>query len=379
MPDGQETVQSGAPVQLFSFNLYNPSRVQATTPPSFQDPVCLVCGGTDTRQRFVQRGYVVMRCSGCGLEFVDPTPSPAELAEYYDQSYAVPLERYAAAGERNRARIADLERWSPARGRLLEIGASYGHSLALARERGWEVVGVELSPTASAHAREHFGLTVFNCDLADVPLPDASIDAAIGWHVLEHVRDPKDHLLRLAGLLKPGGILGLRVPNVASFGARVAGQWWPWMCPPAHLWFFSPTTLPRLVAACGFEVEEIRMLRGDGNNLYQYALMAAGARLNDLRVLLRGSSDSRREVPTNAVRGSSPESPPEPNMSDAVPQAGTAAIPKEPSHLLQRWLDLLERAQPLTDSLARGTRPLLEAIERRGWGDELLVYARRRG
>jgi hypothetical protein len=27
--------------------------------------------------------------------------------------------------------------------------------------------------------------------------------------------------------------------------------------------------------------------------------------------------------------------------------------------------------------LARGTRPLIEPLERRGWGDELLVYARR--
>ena len=132
---------------------------------------CLVCGDARAEPRFVQRGYPVFRCSGCGLEYVAPIPGPAELAEYYDRSYAVPLELYAAAGERNAARIADLERWCPARGRLLEVGASYGHSLALARERGWNVVGVELSPTASEHARTHLGLSVFNCDLADVPLP----------------------------------------------------------------------------------------------------------------------------------------------------------------------------------------------------------------
>jgi SAM-dependent methyltransferase len=317
------------------------------------------------KQRFVQRGYSVFRCAGCGFEYVAPTPSTAELAEYYDRAYEVPLERYAAASARNAARIKELERWCPSRGRLLEVGASWGHSLAAARERGWDVAGVELSPTAATYGREHLGLTVFNCNLADAPLAAASFDAVIMWHVLEHVRNPKEELLQLATLLKPGGVLGLRVPNIASFGARVAGQWWPWMCPPAHLWFFSPATLPRLLGRCGFEVVEVRTLRGDGNNLYQYALMAAGNRLNEIRLSLtprrpRHSSPQTEKRPVSAVR------PPAP-----------ASRPPEAGGLLGAWLRLLERAQPITNALARGTRPLVEPMEARGWGDELLVYARR--
>ena len=346
-----------------------------------QSVSCLVCGGTHAKQRFVQRGYSVLRCADCGLEFVAPTPSPSELADYYDRSYAVPLELYAAASERNAARIADLERWSPARGRLMELGASYGHSLAAARDRGWDVVGVELSPTASTYARTHFGLTVFNCDLADAPLADASFDAVIGWHVLEHVRNPRDQLLRLALLLKPGGVLGLRVPNVASFGARAAGQWWPWMCPPAHLWFFSAATLPRLLQDCGFDVKEVKTLRGDGNNLYQYALMAAGSRLNDLRLRLgpRRQADGRLADRGDSQRAKSSASSPGNGgeiSSPASPATAPAAQP--PSGLLEAWLRLLGRAQPITNALARASRPLIEPIERRGWGDELLVYAQRR-
>lgn len=331
---------------------------------------CLVCGDTRLAQRFVQRGYPVCRCLGCGLEFVTPIPSAEELAEYYDQGYAVPLERYAAAGQRNVARIADLERWCPTRGRLLELGASYGHSLALARERGWEVAGVELSPTASEHARSHFRLNVFTCDLADAPLEPGSFDAVIMWHVLEHVRDPRDQLMHLATLLKPGGMLGLRVPNIESFGARATGQWWPWMCPPAHLWFFSAVTLPRLVAACGFEVEEVATLRGDGNNLYQYALMAAGNQLNELRlrfVRRRTAPPPRQKQGVAPGRDGPPQSEPAPRK-----------ITPPPSGLLQKWLDILNRAQPITNSLARRTRWLIEPLERRGWGDELLVYARKR-
>jgi len=335
---------------------------------------CLVCGETRAEQRFVQRGYPVHRCIGCGLEFVAPIPSAAELAAYYDQGYAVPLERYAAAGQRNAARIAELERWCPTRGRLLEVGASYGHSLALARERGWDVVGVELSPTASEHARTHLGLSVFNCDLADAPLAEGGFDAVIMWHVLEHVRNPKNELLQLARLLKPGGMLGLRVPNIESFGARAAGQWWPWMCPPAHLWFFSAATLPRLVSACGFDVKQVVTLRGDGNNLYQYALMAAGSLLNDLRLRLRPGTSVR---PGPAGQGGDASGTSSAPAGIATPRATPA--PQEPSGLLQTWLEVLTRAQPITNALARRTRWVVEPLERRGWGDELLVYAQRKG
>src|ERR1700680_1447177 len=87
--------------------------MKALAPPTSQPAGCLVCGGTQVERRFVQRGYAVYRCIGCGLEFVAPPPSPSELVDYYDQSYAVPLERYAAASQRNIARITDLERWYP--------------------------------------------------------------------------------------------------------------------------------------------------------------------------------------------------------------------------------------------------------------------------
>lgn len=360
--------------------------MDAAAHPDARRPGCLVCGGSDTARRFIQRGYAVYRCRSCGFEFVAPTPTTEELAAYYDRSYTVPLERYAAAGARNAARIADLERLCPGRGRLLEFGASYGHSLALARDQGWDVTGVELSPTASGYAATHFGLVVHNCDLADAPLAASSFDAIVGWHVLEHVRNPKDQLLHLARLLKADGVLALRVPNIESFGARACGEWWPWMCPPSHLWFFSRETLPRLLRECGFTVEEIKTQRGDGNNLYQYALMAAGNRLNNARLRLRSSVGTVARAPApggdtvvpgghTAAPGSS--SPARVGIPTPAPAAGSV-LRQQSTGLLQTWLRVLGRAQPITNAMARTTRPLLELIERRGWGDELLVYARRR-
>jgi SAM-dependent methyltransferase len=323
---------------------------------------CLVCRSSRIRFHFSVAGYQVFRCLACGFQFVAPTPSEQQLAEYYSHVYAVPLERYAGHTARNDTRIAELERWLPSRGRLLEVGATYGHSLALARARGWHVAGVELAPAASAYARDHFQLEVHPCDLLDAPLAGASFDAAISWHVLEHTRDPRAQLARMRYLLRPGGVLGLRVPNINSFGARLAGRAWPWMCPPAHLWFFSPSSLPRLLRECGFEILEVATRRGDGNNIYQHTLIAIGGGLNRLRRQLASlrphSANRSTRHPTPGTRHPAPDT-------------------RHPPALQRAWVGLLARAQPATDALERASRPLSARLERAGLGDELVCYARR--
>lgn len=318
-------------------------------------PCCLICGNA-ALPHLARDGYRLYRCGLCGFVFVWPTPAPAELADYYARTYAVPRERYAAAIASHARRIADLERWMPGRGRLLEVGASYGHGLAIARARGWQVAGVELSPQAAAGARVRFRLEVFAGDLLDAPFAEESFDAAVMWHVLEHTHDPRAQLGRVLRLLRPGGVLGVRVPNIASFGARVAGRSWAWLSPPAHLWYFSPTTLPRLVAQLGFEVIEVATLRGDGTNPYQHALIGAGARLRAWGSQLRG----RR-----SIGGTSKQA------------AGGRASSGNDARAQRAWAGLLRRAQPATEALARLTAPALERFEAAGWGDELLVYARR--
>jgi len=149
-------------------------------------------------------------------------------------------------------------------------------------------------------------------------------------------------------------VLGLRVPNIAGFGARVAGRSWNWMCPPAHLWYFSPQTLPRLLTQYGFDVLETTTLRGDGNNPYQHTLVALGGQLNALR---------RRLARTR--------------MPNPPPTDDPAAILPNPPALQRTWMQLLARAQPITGALDRATRPLIAPLEAAGWGDELLCYARR--
>lgn len=54
------------------------------------------------------------------------------------------------------------------------------------------------------------------CDIADMPVPDASFDAVLCTEVIEHVPDPIAALRELVRVLKPGGRLILTAPFVSN-------------------------------------------------------------------------------------------------------------------------------------------------------------------
>jgi SAM-dependent methyltransferase len=227
---------------------------------------------------------------------------------------------------------------------LLEVGASYGHWLAAARRRGWDVAGVELDARAAAFARDENGVPVRTGDLLSGLAPDAGpFDALVAWHVLEHTRDPAAELDRAFALLRPGGVLGLRVPNGASFGARVAGVWWPWAAPPDHLWYFTPSSLRAFAEQRGFEVLEARTARGDGYDPFLNLALGIAGRAIDVKRRLSRSGEA-----APAGRGTG---------------GGAAGA-------------VFERARRVTERLASLTR-VERLLERRGLGDELVLYARK--
>jgi hypothetical protein len=57
---------------------------------------------------------------------------------------------------------------------------------------------------------------------------------------------------RVRTWLRPGGLLGLTLPNVASFAARAMGRHWFYYAAPDHVHYFTPATIRRCLADAGF-------------------------------------------------------------------------------------------------------------------------------
>jgi SAM-dependent methyltransferase len=92
------------------------------------------------------------------------------------------------------------------------------------------------------------------CDVAKIPLPDASLDAVLCTEVLEHVTDPMAALREFARLLRPGGRLLLTAPQTSQIHMEPYHYYGGF----THYWY------RHWLPACGFKVEEVSMQGGPG-------------------------------------------------------------------------------------------------------------------
>ena len=119
---------------------------------------------------------------------------------------------------------------------VLDVGSGLGLLTLAAHERigdGW-VIAVDSSVGALeellrlAHAANANGIMYLVGDAEVLPLPDASIDAAVLRSVLVHVGDVDAAVGELARVLRPAGRLSLREPlNRASTYLSTAVDWSP--------------------------------------------------------------------------------------------------------------------------------------------------------
>lgn len=108
--------------------------------------------------------------------------------------------------------------------RLLDVGCGPGTiTLGLAEAVGsGEVVGIDAQPSQVEIARalaEERGVTNATFEVAGVyrlPFPDRSFDAAFAHVVLMHLHEPVRALTEVHRVLRPGGVIGVRDPDMGS-------------------------------------------------------------------------------------------------------------------------------------------------------------------
>ncbi|MFQ5890813.1 MAG: class I SAM-dependent methyltransferase [Gemmatimonadota bacterium] len=238
---------------------------------------CPCCGGaTEQADQFaVVRGWVYVRCRSCKLVYLDPRPTPVELEAFYNDLYHHPRECSRNFRKDEERVLALLEGMLGRPGRLLEVGCSYGDFLLAAKRRGWIVTGLEVNRDTSRFARERLGLDVRQGTIGTVKgSAGRRYQALAAWHLLEHEPDPGSFIREAWCLLDEQGLLAIRVPNMSSSIASLAGPHWQWLSPPEHVCMFSRDNLTGLLLRYGFDVVHRETMRGHARGLCFEAMRA---------------------------------------------------------------------------------------------------------
>ena len=173
------------------------------------------------------------------------------------------LEPMRALVERDKLRFV---RGLPPGARVLEVGAGDGRFVSRLRAAGLEARGIEPSEGGVRMARAR-AAPVERGTEEELRLEPDSLDAAIAWHVLEHLDDPAAAVARIGAWLRPGGRVVLACPNLASLQARIGGDRWFHQDVPRHLTHFTAAGLRLLLERSGFRLERMAHLLVEQNPL----------------------------------------------------------------------------------------------------------------
>ncbi len=202
--------------------------------------------------------FAYLRCDTCGAIFLSPVPE--NIGMYYPADYhALPRTREEALALAGPERYKiEIVRAHVSSGRILEIGPGYGSFAGLAKEAGFEVIGVEMDSRCCAFLEETMGIKAIHSRDPAAAVRDLDpVDAAVLWHVVEHLPDPLRTLEAVGRKIRPGGILVAATPNPSAWQFRVMGRKWPHVDAPRHLLLIPSATLARHVEKTGFRIVSV--------------------------------------------------------------------------------------------------------------------------
>lgn len=259
--------------------------------------ICDLCGNRDIKKKYDWGEWYLLKCSTCGLEWGQPFPNATMIKSLYDSDYfnsSTPkLKGYSNYGDQNKQRIETFyfrlqeikKLYSPIS--YLDIGCAYGFSMAAGEKLELQCEGIDISSHTCQVARIK-GFKVHCGDFLELNI-NKRYDLITAWDAIEHVISPSIFFQNVHTSLEENGIFAFTTPDAGSFLARVWGKNWFEYKWPAHLYYFTRTTLIKYLGKYGFKVIYIdfsRKYTSLGNALARWiGLYELSTRISKLPIL----------------------------------------------------------------------------------------------
>ena len=225
---------------------------------------CILCRSKEIKNRYIVDTFTIVRCYDCSFQFVADKLSVEELKVFYendssemdDLTYIDPdnianLNNYYT-------RLSKLINEKVQLGKILDVGCNAGYFLDCMD--GWERHGVELVTSQAAEAKEKYGDNIFNGAFENYKFSEQYFDVITLQDVLDHMSDPIDCLERCKLLLRPNGLIVVKVHNISCLFSKLSGSKFYAICPPIHLGYFNKKSLAVAFQRVSFKFDEYMFL-----------------------------------------------------------------------------------------------------------------------
>jgi SAM-dependent methyltransferase len=262
-----DAAPSATPQELYDTGRYGVVRVVARA--------CPLCGGEDPAPRpgYGEGIWRLCECRTCGFAYLDRAPDYAALfsAMAWEKTTIAEVERRVQLRPAShrlskltrarmrllpRKKMPDLVARHAVPGNVVDLGCGTGTQLDGLAD-AYVPYGIEISSEAAAAADRHFSARGGRA--VNAPSLEGLKSFAAGFFTaatlrsyLEHELHPRAVLTELHRTLAPGGVALVKVPNYASLNRRVTGRKWCGFRYPDHLNYFTPASLARMAAECGY-------------------------------------------------------------------------------------------------------------------------------
>ncbi len=231
---------------------------------------CPICGGDQFSLMFELKGEQFVRCNDCQLALINPRPVYTQVAETYDEGYS---QGYSLKTEKKlkRARrwIQRVKSRYVGSGRWLDIGCSIGIAVRAAKDAGFEAHGIEVEAWGLEYGRTQLGLdNLVQGLIEEHGYADDYFDVISMYEVIEHVPDLNRFVAELKRILRPGGVIDIRTPDIGHWRVPKDLPSWDAIKPSEHLYYFTYQTLSRLLEKHGLTIVKKRLGMKPGLHVY---------------------------------------------------------------------------------------------------------------
>jgi 2-polyprenyl-3-methyl-5-hydroxy-6-metoxy-1,4-benzoquinol methylase len=209
------------------------------------------------------------------LYATSPQPKLNELAKYYDSEVYIShtdakksffdkiyqlVKNYTLS-----KKVKLIDSFNTKEKNILDIGCGTGEFLLTAKNKNWQVSGVEPNQKAKDLSKKKLGDEVVFNNLDDLILSDKKkyYDVISLWHVLEHIPNYEEYISKLKNLLKDEGVLIIAIPNFKSYDANYYKEFWAAWDVPRHLWHFSQKSILTIFEKEKMKIEKILPMKFD--------------------------------------------------------------------------------------------------------------------